>query len=211
MFLHGVGASTATWAAVMAQLSDRYPVAAFDLLGHGQSPTPDDPAQFSRDAALGDIDDLMAVLSAPTVLVGHSLGGYLALAHAATRPGRAKGLVVLNTGPGFRDAAKREAWNERSRRNAHRFGVAPQAAEINLQHDGVVMERLADIETPTLVLAGTADRPEYTGAGRYLERKMPDCEFVAVDGGEHAMHESSHADDVAGLIKRFVVERIQSS
>jgi hypothetical protein len=40
----------------------------------------------------------------------------------------------LNTGPGFRDPEKREQWNERSRRNAHRFGVPVQAAELNLQH-----------------------------------------------------------------------------
>lgn len=200
IFLHGVGSSSETWSAVMALLSDRYLVAAFDLLGHGQSDTPEDPELFSRDAALSDIDDLIDELGWPVVLVGHSLGGYLALAHAATRMGKASGLVVLNTGPGFRDPEKREAWNERSRRNAHRFGVSPQAAEINLQHDGVVMEKLAEIEAPTLFLAGTADRPEYSGAGQYLERKMPDCRFVAVEGGEHAMHEDSHAAQVAELV-----------
>ncbi len=208
LFLHGVGSSSATWSAVMDRLAGRHPVAAFDLLGHGESVTPDDPALFTRDAALGDIDDLMAELGVPVVLVGHSLGGYLALAHAATRHGVARGLVVLSTGPGFRDEAKREAWNERSRRNAHRFGVSPQAAEINLQHDGVVMERLAEMDVPTLVLAGSADRPEYTGAGQYLARKMPDCEFLVVDGGEHTMHESSHADEVAELIGRFVTDRV---
>ncbi len=208
LFLHGVGSSSATWAPVMDRLADRHPVATFDLLGHGESPTPEEPSLYTRDAALCDIDDLMAELGVPTVLVGHSLGGYLALAHAATRLGVAVGLVVLNTGPGFRDDAKREAWNERSRRNAHRFGVPAQAAEINLQHDGVVMERLTDIAVPTLAVAGSADRPEYTGAGRYLARKMPDCSFVAVAGGEHAMHESSHADEIAELIDRFVVERI---
>lgn len=208
LFLHGVGSSSSTWEVVMNRLADRHPVAAFDLLGHGESPTPDDPELFTRDAALGDIDDLLTELGIPTVLIGHSLGGYLALAHAATRPDVAAGLVVLNTGPGFRDDAKREAWNERSRRNAHRFGVAPQAAEINLQHDGVVMERLTGIAVPTLVLAGTADRPEYTAAGGYLARKMPDCRFVAVDNGEHAMHESSHADEIAELIDRFVVDRV---
>ena len=31
--------------------------------------------------------------------MGHSLGGYLALAYAATRPTALKGVVVLNTGP----------------------------------------------------------------------------------------------------------------
>lgn len=208
LFLHGVGSSLATWDVVMDRLADRYRVAAFDLLGHGRSPTPEDPELFTRDAALGDVDDLLDELGRPTILVGHSLGGYLALAHAATRPDVAAGLIVLNTGPGFRDDAKREAWNERSRRNAHRFGVAPQAAEINLQHDGVVMERLTEITVPTLVLAGSADRPEYTSAGEYLARKMPDCRFATVEGGEHAMHESTHAGEIAELIDRFVTDRV---
>jgi pimeloyl-ACP methyl ester carboxylesterase len=181
-------------------------VAAFDLMGHGSSPDPDDPALFSRDAALVDIDELIDEVGRPVVLVGHSLGGYLALAHAATRPGAASGLMVLNTGPGFRDPAKREAWNERSRRNAHRFGVSPQAAEINLQHDGVVMERLAEIDVPTLVLAGSEDRPEYAGAGRYLERKMPNCRFVGIERGEHAMHEDTHAAEIASLIAELAAD-----
>ena len=206
IFLHGVGSSSATWATVMSLLEDRYTVAAFDLLGHGQSPVPEDPAEYTRDRALDDIDDILATLDGPAVLVGHSLGGYLALAHAATRPNKAAGIIVLNTGPGFRDPEKREAWNERSRRNAHRFGVPPQAAELNLQEDGVVMERLAEMTVPAMVLAGTADRPEYAGAGQYLERKMPNCRFQAVEGGEHAMHEDTHANEVAQIIDGFMTD-----
>jgi pimeloyl-ACP methyl ester carboxylesterase len=187
----------------MALLAPKHHVVALDLLGHGQSPVPEDPAEYSRDAALTDIDDVLATM-APTVLVGHSLGGYLAMAHAATRPGVARGIVVLNTGPGFRDPEKREAWNERSRRNAHRFGVPVQAAELNLQHDSVVMDRLALIDVPTLVLAGDADRPEYTASGQYMERKMPNARVVVMAGGEHAMHEETHAGEVAATIAAFV-------
>ena len=204
VFLHGIGVSSDTWANCMSRLEDRYQVVAFDLLGHGGSPVPDDPAEYTRDRALDDLDDVLASLSAPAVLVGHSLGGYLALAHAATRPGVARGVVVLNTGPGFRDPEKREEWNARSRRNAHRFGVPPQVAELNLQEDSVVMERLVEMDVPVLVLAGTDDRPEYAGAGQYLERKMPNCRFVAVEGGEHAMHEDTHTEEVAALIDEFV-------
>lgn len=204
VFLHGVGSSSATWAAVMDRLGDRYTVVAVDLLGHGRSPVPEERAEYTRDRALEDIDDLLATLDAPAVLVGHSLGGYLALAHAATRPGAARGIVVLNTGPGFRDPEKREAWNERSRRNAHRFGVPPQAAELNLQEDSVVMERLEQLAVPVLVLAGDQDRPEYTGAGQYVERKVPDGRFLAIAGGGHAMHEDSHADEVAAIVDDFV-------
>jgi pimeloyl-ACP methyl ester carboxylesterase len=190
----------------MTLLMDRYTVVGFDLLGHGKSPVPEDPAEYTRDRALDDVDDIIASLDGPVVLVGHSLGGYLALAHAATRRGVAKGIVVLNTGPGFRDAEKREAWNERSRRNAHRFGVPPQAAELNLQEDGVVMESLTEMMVPTLVLAGTADREEYAGAGKYLERKMPDARFQALEDGAHAMHEDTHAEEVAKIVDQFATE-----
>ena len=204
VFLHGIGSSSDTWAKGMSILEDRFSVSAIDLMGHGGSPVPEDPAEYTRDRALDDIDDLLATFDEPAVLVGHSLGGYLALAHAATRPEATAGIVVLNTGPGFRDPEKREAWNARSRRNAHRFGVVPQAAELNLQEDSVVMERVGEMTTPTLFLAGDADRPEYTGAGQYLERKMPNARFVSIAGGEHAMHEDSHAQEVADLIAEFV-------
>jgi pimeloyl-ACP methyl ester carboxylesterase len=191
----------------MALLQDRFLVVAVDLLGHGASPVPDDPAEYTRDRALDDLDELLAALEAETgsraVIVGHSLGGYLALAHAATRPGAARGIVVLNTGPGFRDPEKREGWNAMSRRNAHRFGVPLQVAELNLQHDSVVMDRLADMTMPTLVLAGSLDRPDYTNSGQYLERKMPHARLQVIDGGEHSMHEHSHAAEVADAVATF--------
>lgn len=191
----------------MDLLDDRFTVVAIDLLGHGGSPVPEDPSEYTRDRALDDIDDvlgeMLADVGTPAVLVGHSLGGYLALAHAATRPGATRGVVVINTGPGYRDPVKREEWNERSRRNAHRFGVPEQVTTLNLQEDSVVMDRLAEMATPTLVLAGSADRPEYTGAGEYLERKMPDARLVVVEGGGHSMHEDTHAHEVADLIASF--------
>lgn len=209
VFLHGLGASAETWSAVLEQLAARYTAVAVDLPGHGSSPAPEDPDAYTRDAALAGIDDVLAALAGEEVgpapvLVGHSLGGYLSLAHAATRPGVARGVVVLNTGPGYRDPDKREQWNERSRRNAHRFGVPERVTGLNLQHDAVVMDRLAEIDVPTLVLAGEADRAEYTSAGQYLERKMPNARLVVVPGGEHSMHESSHAAQVAQLIHEFV-------
>lgn len=202
LFVHGLGASAATWDGCVAVLSPRYRCVTVDLLGHGASPVPDDPAEY-RDGALADLDEVMSTAAGPVVLVGHSLGGYLSLAHAATRMGEAAAVVVLNTGPGFRDPDKREAWNERSRRNAHRFGVPPQAAELNLQHDSVVMDRLAEISVPTLVLAGELDRPEYANSGQYLERKMPDARLQVIPGGEHNMQET-HAAEVSAAIEQFV-------
>lgn len=206
VFVHGMGTSAATWERCTELLADRYTTIAVDLLGHGSSPVPEDPQEYTRDRTLADLDDVLADIDEPAVLVGHSLGGYLALGHGATRLGVARAIIVLNTGPGFRDPEKREGWNERSRRNSHRFGVPEQVTTMNLQDDAVVMDRLADIQAPTLVLAGSEDRPEYIGSGQYLERKMPDARLVVIDGGGHSMHESSHATEVAETIAAFVAQ-----
>jgi pimeloyl-ACP methyl ester carboxylesterase len=203
VFLHGLGSSAATWARCTELLGDRFEVLAVDLLGHGASPVPDDPAEYTRDVALRDLDEVVASLGRRPVLVGHSLGGYLSLAYGITRPGAARGLVVLNTGPGFRDPAKREAWNERSRRNAHKFGVPPQVTELNLHHDSLVMDRIDELTLPVLVLVGDADRLEYQASGQYFERKLPNGRLVLIAGGEHSMHEDAHAAPVAEAIAAF--------
>jgi pimeloyl-ACP methyl ester carboxylesterase len=204
VFVHGMGSSSATWEACMTALENQYEVVAIDLPGHGRSTVPDDPADYSRGRVLIYLDEVLAQFKQPAVLVGHSLGGYLALAHAATRPGLAKGIVVINTGPGFRNPNKRKDWNERILRNAHRFGLPVPVANLNLQEDSVVMDRLVHIMVPTLVLAGELDRVEYVAAGYYLERNMPSVRLVTIAGGEHSMHEATHAAEVARLIGEFV-------
>ena len=188
----------------MELLGPRFEVLAVDLLGHGNSPVPDDPDAYTRDLALADLDDVLATLDSPAVLVGHSLGGYLALAHAVTRPQATRAIVVINTGPGFRDPEKRQAWNDRSIRNANKFGVPPQVTNLNLQNDSVVMERLTEIAVPVLVLAGEQDRPEYVASGEYLERKVSYARLQVIAGGEHSMHEATHAGEVATAIEDFL-------
>ena len=204
VFVHGLGSSAATWTRCMELLGPRFEVLAVDLLGHGNSPVQDDPDAYTRDLALADLDDVLATLDSPAVLVGHSLGGYLALAHAVTRPQAARAIVVINTGPGFRDPEKRQAWNDRSIRNANKFGVPPQVTNLNLQNDSVVMERLTEIAVPVLVLAGEQDRPEYVASGEYLERKVSYARLQVIAGGEHSMHEATHAGEVATAIEDFL-------
>jgi pimeloyl-ACP methyl ester carboxylesterase len=184
VFLHGMGSSSETWAAQMSLLEDRFAVVAWDLLGHGQSPVPEDPSLYSRDGALQDLDDVIATLDQKPVLVGHSLGGYLALAYAATRPGSIRGMVGMATGPGFRDAEKREAWNARSNRNAHRFGVDLQVAGLNLQHDGLVMESLETVDVPTLALAGSEDAAPYSHSETISRARCPTHARSRSPGGD---------------------------
>ena len=52
VFVHGLGTSADSWSEVMVNLRTDHRVLAVDLLGHGRSPAPDDPAEYTRDRAL---------------------------------------------------------------------------------------------------------------------------------------------------------------
>ncbi|MFE4373261.1 alpha/beta fold hydrolase [Streptomyces sp. NPDC056835] len=90
LLLHGAGRSLADWDAVAPLLTQRHRVLAVDLPGHGRSE--DGPRPWSFEAAAQTIESVLDFYEIPdAVLVGHSLGGMLALYHAAHRSGGATG------------------------------------------------------------------------------------------------------------------------
>jgi pimeloyl-ACP methyl ester carboxylesterase len=99
VFLHGLGGSQATWMTLLADLVDRYRVAALDLPGHGQSDKPDPAAADYSVAGLTTtvIQGIEALGLEPVVLVGHSLGGAIAMRIALERPAIVRGLVLVDS------------------------------------------------------------------------------------------------------------------
>ncbi|MEW5299451.1 MAG: hypothetical protein WDW36_002468 [Sanguina aurantia] len=87
--LHGGGYTGLTWSLVAKQLKDRYRVVAPDLRCHGMSSTWEDE-DFSKGTMAADITALWSSLfgcdpqPAPVVVVGHSMGGALAVWAAAS-------------------------------------------------------------------------------------------------------------------------------
>jgi pimeloyl-ACP methyl ester carboxylesterase len=97
LLIHGMAGSSTTWRAVMPALAERYTVIAPDLLGHGQSAKP--RGDYSLGAYASGIRDLLAVLGRERVtLVGHSLGGGVAMQFAYQFPEWAQRLVLVASG-----------------------------------------------------------------------------------------------------------------
>jgi len=95
LLLHGVSLSAAAWAPLLPALPG-HRLLALDLPGHGLS----DPARYRRgevrEHACDLIDDVLDALGLDEApVIGHSLGGMLALWHAAARPGRISRLVAI--------------------------------------------------------------------------------------------------------------------
>jgi pimeloyl-ACP methyl ester carboxylesterase len=202
---HGFGDTSETWSEQVAALAARYSVHRWDLLGHGRSDAPGEPSAYSRDAAVEELGRIAGLCDGPAVLVGHSLGGYLSQCLALRKPECVRALVLINTGPGFRDPAGRERWNRGARMALDRFDVPPESVGLVEQHDSFLMDHLDEIRVPVLALAGGRDRG-YHGALAYYERRLPDVETLVVPEAGHAVHRT-HADAVNAAVIAFVERR----
>lgn len=97
VLLHGYCGSRQYWDAVVPLLSAEYDVIAPDLRGHGESPAPDQPVYTMEQLA----DDTAALLDrlglSQAFVIGHSLGGYAALAFAERHPDRLLGFGLVHS------------------------------------------------------------------------------------------------------------------
>jgi pimeloyl-ACP methyl ester carboxylesterase len=95
LLVHGAGTSSAIWLPTLHRLARSRRALAPDLPGHGRSAG----AVASVGAMVAVLAELRDALGLPpAIVVGHSLGGQVALAYAATHPGSVAGLVLVTTG-----------------------------------------------------------------------------------------------------------------
>ena len=95
VLVHGLTEAGTAWPDLVEHWGDRWDVHAPDLRGHGSSPrfTADEIAD-AADVLLDDVVALVDALAEPVALVGHSLGGLLALRAALARPASVWALVL---------------------------------------------------------------------------------------------------------------------
>ena len=97
LLIHGMAGSSQTWRAIMPQLAKKYRVIAPDLLGHGESSKP--RTDYSLGAFAVGLRDLLDELEVDSAtIVGHSLGGGIAMQFLYQHPDYCRRLILISSG-----------------------------------------------------------------------------------------------------------------
>ena len=207
ILVHGAGGARLHWPAELRRLPGAT-VYTLDLPGHGRS------QGQGCDTIAAYADSVAAFFHAvgieQAVIVGHSMGGAIAMTMALDFADHVAGLVLIGTGARLRVAP---AILEGIRNDFDgttelitRFAWAPEApsrliklGQRALQETGPdvlladfmacdrfdVMERLREIETPTLVIAGSVDQLTPVKYARFAAEHIHDARLVVVEGAGH--------------------------
>ncbi|RVT84508.1 alpha/beta hydrolase [Rhodobacteraceae bacterium CCMM004] len=169
----------------------------FDYSGHGQS-----SGRF-EDGAIGDwAEDALAALDAltegPQVLVGSSMGGWIALLCARARPGRVAGLVGIAAAPDFMEDSLLPGLSAEQRAELEREGRTLRPSDygdpyvitrrmVEDARDHLVLRTALLAPFPVRLLQGTADADvERSVALRLLDHlDGPDVRLTLVKGADH--------------------------
>lgn len=97
VFIHGVGLDKSMWGGQVAGLQQYFHIIGYDMLGHGDSPDPEEGSTI--EAYADQLERLISELKLdkPITVVGFSMGGLVARAFALRYPHRVERLVVLNS------------------------------------------------------------------------------------------------------------------
>jgi pimeloyl-ACP methyl ester carboxylesterase len=223
--VHGAGGSRLNWPREIRRLPGAETIV-LDLPGHGRS----------SGAGCRTVEGYTAVLVATfkalnlsrAIVLGHSMGGAVALQMALSHPARVQGLVLIGTGARLRVAPAlleelleapeqaialivEWAFGPDAPAELKRAGqeVMAQTPPQVLHGDFVACDafdvagRLGDIAAPTLVIAGTADRLTPLKYAEFLAREIPGAELHPVEKAGH-MTMLERPRTVGEAVARFV-------
>jgi pimeloyl-ACP methyl ester carboxylesterase len=209
---HGYSATRRMWDGQHRALGDAYQVISWSMRGHGQTESPADPSQYSAGLTIADMRALLRHVGVERAVIGGlSLGGYASLDFYVAHPEMVRALVICDSGPGYRNPAARAAWNQRAHERAaeleargldalsgrsremreamgeHRSaqGLAHAARGMLAQEGSRVIDALAGVRVPTLIIVGDQDQP-FIAPCEYMAKKIPGARLEVIAGAGHS-------------------------
>jgi pimeloyl-ACP methyl ester carboxylesterase len=227
LFIHGILGSQRQWTHLVDKLDDNYRVVVPDLFGHGESAKPMGDYSLSAHAAtLRDLLDHLGI--ARVTLVGHSLGGGIAMQFYYLFPERVDRLVLVSSGglgrelnlilrsatlPGAETVLSVVAsapliwqgFTSLSDRESRRAFLATTRAVVDIGGQSIsAHDHLESVEpVPTLIVWGTKDRMIPAWHALSAQQAVPDCRVELFEGAGHFPH-LEDPDRFAGVLREFI-------
>lgn len=178
-------------------------------------------------------DFVDTVVEGDYVVVGHSVGGAVAIEHALEQPQRLKGIVLLASGarlrvhpmilqpfeqvkesgnkipplpPGLYEQGANPALVEKASKDRELTPIETGGADWRAADSFDRMQDLEKIQVPALIVAGTNDALTPAKYSQFMDANLPDSELHVIEGAGH-MLVMERAGEIAGWIKTFL-ERV---
>ena len=188
----------------------------FDYRGHGASDGAFVDATIGewRDDALAMLDE---VVHGPCLLVGSSMGAWIATLAARARPGRVAGMVTVAAAPDFTELLLRPALTATQKADLARQGWTPRPSRYGdgpypigrrLVEEGQhhrVLTGPIDVPAPLRALHGLADPDVPFGLSLRLVQawRHPDAEALLVKDGDHRLSRPEDLERLADVVDRL--------
>jgi len=225
-FLHGLGGNIYNWAYQIKHFSDSYQVVALELPGHGRS-------SGKGATAIQDYTELLrgffeAMRLPQVILIGHSMGGAIALDYAIKHQESLKALVLVATGAKFEISTQTLIKMKDNIESI--FGALDKAKEkmkdiderlvtndLNVMMGDVVAAKkfnvtslLSKIQLPTLVVCGTEDPLISIATSKYLQEHIPDSQLSIIKGAGH-MVMVEYPKEFNTVLEQFIINLVVNS
>lgn len=227
VLVHGAGGSHLDWPPALRRFAGAT-VVAVDLPGHGRSEPPGKDRIDDYAAALGAL--LAALALGPTVVVGHSMGGAIALSLGLAPPPEVRGLVLIGTGARLRvmdalltmtqqdfsaavELICSSEWGSaapdalRAAGRARLATANPQVTHADFAACNAfdMRQSLVAVRLPALVIAGGEDRLAPPKLSYALAEGLPNARLLTLPSAGHMIPLEQPAA-VAGAIRSFLTE-----
>lgn len=227
VLIHGLGSSVATWSPVLGQIARTVPTVAPDLPGYGRSLLPEGVTHATYrqmvDATCGFLD---AMHGEKVQLVGQSMGGWIAARVAAERPEQVARLTLVNCagvlhpqvfeqGRLFRPENREELrllWKSMWKRLPISYYLledeymrVTQTNVVrgfldNIEEDDFLNPYLSDIQAPTLLIWGLADRLISHESVPIIRKHVRDIRVREIPGCGHVPQREGKAEFLRYLL-----------
>lgn len=187
VLIAGLNSDHTMYRGMLPQLAATYQVIVFDNRGMGRTDKPDIP--YSIEMMAEDTEGLLNALDINHAhILGTSMGGRIAAALTLKHPGRVKSLILVSTALKSSKGIPM-TWSRRLTplmlkipliRGSHPYYAAARQLKASRAYD--CMDRLNEIQVPTLILHGIKDKTAPCQLAEEIHRGIKDSKMIAFPG-----------------------------